>query len=129
VSKDLQTVSIDVALNWHIKPGAAQDIFRKIGEEKYIIKIIINPAIEEIIKAVIAQYTAAQYTAAQYTAEKIITRPRDVKAKLDEFLTKRLENYNLAVDDIYLVHIRFSDSFREAAEAELAESVALKAAK
>ncbi|MEO3704249.1 SPFH domain-containing protein [Trichormus azollae] len=117
MSKDLQSVSIDVALNWHIKPGAVKHIFRKIGEEKYIIKIIINPAIEEIIKAVIAQYTAAQYT-----AEKIITRRGDVKAKLDEFLTKR-------VDDIYLVHIRFSDSFREAAEAEMAEYVALKAAK
>ncbi len=49
---------MDVALNWHIKLEAAKHIFRKIGAEKYIIKIIINPATEEIIKSVIAQYTA-----------------------------------------------------------------------
>ncbi|WP_413173007.1 prohibitin family protein [Anabaena azotica] len=126
-SKDLQNVFTDVALNWHIKPEAANHIFQQIGGEKDVIEIIINPATEEIIKSVIAQYTA----------EEIITRRGDVKTKLDEFLTKRLENYNLAVDDISLVHIRFSDSFREAVEAKQiaaqeakrAEFVALKAAK
>ncbi|MBK1989250.1 prohibitin family protein [Sphaerospermopsis aphanizomenoides BCCUSP55] len=126
-SKDLQNVFTDVALNWHILPEKANNIFQQIGEEKDVIEIIINPAVEEVLKAVIAQYTA----------EEIITKRGDVKTRLDEFLTKRLENYNLAVDDISLVHIRFSDHFREAVEAKQiaaqeakrAEFLALKAVK
>ncbi|MBD2295525.1 prohibitin family protein [Anabaena sphaerica FACHB-251] len=126
-SQDLQNVFTDVALNWHIIPEKVNRIFQQIGEEKDVIEMIINPAVEEVSKAVIAQYTA----------EELITKRGDVKTRLDENLTKRLDSYNLAVDDISLVHIRFSDSFREAVEAKQiaaqeakrAEFVALKAAK
>ena len=82
-------------------------------------KIIINLGTEEILKSVLAQYTA----------EETITRRGDIETTLDKFLIKRLEKYNLAVDYIDLVHIRLFDSFREAVEVKLAESVALRAAK
>jgi regulator of protease activity HflC (stomatin/prohibitin superfamily) len=94
--------------------------FNKLLKNKDIIKkIIINPGTEEILKSVLAQYTA----------EETITRRGDVETTLDEFLTKRLEKYNLAVDYVYLVHIRSFDSFREAVEVKWAEPVALRAAK
>lgn len=124
-SKDLQDVFTDVALNWHILPEEANAIFQEIGDEKEIINRIINPAVEEILKAVIAKYTA----------EEIITKRGEVKAGIDDLLTTRLGNYYIAVDDISLVHVHFSEGFRAAVElkqiaeqeAKQAEFIAVKA--
>jgi regulator of protease activity HflC (stomatin/prohibitin superfamily) len=117
-SKDLQDVFADVALNWHIIPEEANAIFQEIGTEVAIIDRIINPAVEEVIKAIIAKYTA----------EQIITKREDVKAGLDDSLTTRLINYHIAVDDISLVHVHFSVQFSAAVEAkQIAEQEAKRA--
>jgi regulator of protease activity HflC (stomatin/prohibitin superfamily) len=117
-SKDLQDVFTDVALNWHIIPKEANTIFQRIGNEKAVIERIINPAVEEVLKAVMAQYTA----------EEIITKRGDVKAGVDNLLTTRLTNYHINVDDISLVHVHFSERFGEAVEAkQVAEQEAKRA--
>lgn len=54
-SKDLQNVFTDVALNWHFLPNKVNRIFQQIGDENQVIESIINPAIEEVLKEVIAQ--------------------------------------------------------------------------
>lgn len=51
-SKDLQDVFTDVALNWHIIPDEANAIFQQIGDEPQVVDRIINPAVEEVLKAV-----------------------------------------------------------------------------
>jgi regulator of protease activity HflC (stomatin/prohibitin superfamily) len=107
-SKDLQDVFTDVALNWHIIPDEANAIFQQIGDEKEVVTRIIAPAVEEVLKAVIAKYTA----------EEIITKRGEVKAAVDEFLTLRLLTYHIAVDDISLVHVHFSQRFSDAVEAK-----------
>jgi regulator of protease activity HflC (stomatin/prohibitin superfamily) len=124
-SKDLQNVYTDVSLNWHILPDEVNLSFQQIGDEQAIITRIINPAVEEVLKAVMAKYTA----------EEIITRRGEVKAGVDELLTVRLKQYHIGVDDISLVHVHFSTRFSEAVEAKQiaeqeakrAEFVALKA--
>jgi regulator of protease activity HflC (stomatin/prohibitin superfamily) len=117
-SKDLQEIFANVALNWHLIPTEVNIIFQQIGTEKDIVNKIINPAIEEVVKAVIAQYTA----------EEIITKRGEVKLKLDEQLTTRLSNYHLAVDDISLLHVHFSQRFSQAVEAKkIAEQEAKRA--
>lgn len=117
-SKDLQDVFTDVALNWHIVPEKANDVFQQIGEERQVVERIINPAIEEVLKAVMALYTA----------EQIITKRGEVKSGIDEQLTSRLSQYNIAVDDISLVNIHFSQRFSEAVEAkQIAEQEAKRA--
>ncbi|MBD2446249.1 prohibitin family protein [Nostoc sp. FACHB-152] len=117
-SKDLQDVFTEVALNWHILPEESNIIYQQIGNEQNIIAKIINPAIEEVLKAVIAQYTA----------EEIITKRGEVKLEVDHALTTRLRNYHIAVDDVSLVHIHFSELFGEAVEAkQIAEQDAKKA--
>src|SRR6476620_3005674 len=107
-SKDLQDIFTDVALNWHIIPEKANAIFQQIGDEKEVVDRIINPAVEEVLKAVIAKYTA----------EEIITKRGEVKAAVDEFLSLRLLTYHIAVDDISLVHVHFSQRFSDAVEAK-----------
>ncbi|MDZ7956951.1 MAG: prohibitin family protein [Aulosira sp. DedQUE10] len=126
-SKDLQDVFTDVALNWHIIPEQANAIFQQIGDEKDIIEKIINPAVEEVLKAIMAKYTA----------EEIITKRGEVKGSVDDALSTRLGNYHIAVDDISLVHVHFSERFGEAVEAKQvaeqeakrAEFIAVKAAR
>ncbi|BAY36829.1 band 7 protein [Nostoc sp. NIES-2111] len=126
-SKDLQDVFTDVALNWHIIPQEVNLIFQQIGDLPNIVERIINPAVEEILKAVIAQYTA----------EEIITKRGEVKSNVDAAISTRLGSYHIAVDDISLVHVHFSERFGEAVEAKQiaeqeakrAEFIALKAAK
>ncbi|MFM7441084.1 MAG: prohibitin family protein, partial [Snowella sp.] len=103
-SKDLQEVFTDVALNWHIIPEKVNAIFQILGNETEIIEKIINPAVEEVLKAVMAKYTA----------EEIITNRGEVKAGVDDLLTARLNNYYIKVDDISLVHVHFSERFAEA---------------
>ena len=117
-SKDLQDVFTDVALNWHIIPEEANAIFQQIGDENEVVKRIINPAIEEVLKAVMAKYTA----------EEIITKRGEVKAGVDNSLTTRLAGYHIRVDDISLVHVHFSERFSEAVETkQIAEQQAKRA--
>ncbi|MBD1821755.1 prohibitin family protein [Cyanobacteria bacterium FACHB-DQ100] len=126
-SRDLQDVYADVALNWHIVPTEVHRLYQQIGNKQAVIERIISPAVEEVLKAVMAKYTA----------EAIITERGTVKAEVDQALTERLQPYHIAVDDLSLVHIKFSERFREAVEAKQvaeqeakqAEFVALKAAK
>ena len=117
-SKDLQDVFTDVALNWHIIPDEANVIFQQIGDENEVVQRIINPAVEEVLKAVMATYTA----------EEIITKRGEVKAGVDDALTTRLTSYHIRVDDISLVHVHFSKRFSDAVEAkQIAEQEAKRA--
>lgn len=117
-SKDLQNIFADVALNWHIIPTEVNVTFQQIGTEKDVIDRIINPAVEEVLKAVMARYTA----------EEIITKRGEVKAGVDELLTTRLATYHIAVDDISLVHVHFSQRFNDAVEVkQIAEQEAKRA--
>jgi regulator of protease activity HflC (stomatin/prohibitin superfamily) len=117
-SKDLQDISIDLALNWHLIPQETPLVFQEVGNEIQVTDYIINPALEEAIKAIIAQYTAAE----------IITKRSQVKTEIDLVLSDRLKNYHVAVDDLSLVEIAFSKRFRNAVEAkQVAEQQAKQA--
>lgn len=117
-SKDLQNVFADVALNWHIIPQEVNAIFQEIGDEQAVVMRIINPAVEEVLKAIMAKYTA----------EEIITKRGEVKGGVDDALSTRLASYHVAVDDISLVHVHFSERFDEAVEAkQIAEQEAKRA--
>lgn len=117
-SRDLQEVFTDVALNWHIKPQESNHIFQEIGDERQVIERIINPSVEEVLKAVMAKYTA----------EEIITKREEVKNGVDLLLASRLQPYHISVDDMSLVHVHFSQKFSEAVEAkQIAEQEAKRA--
>jgi regulator of protease activity HflC (stomatin/prohibitin superfamily) len=117
-TKDLQEVFNEIALNWHLNADRVNQIYQQIGTEKDIIDNIINPSIEEIVKAVLARYTA----------EEIIIKREELKSEIDTLLTEKLAKYYLEIDDISLVHIEFSPLFSQAVEAkQIAEQDAKKA--
>jgi prohibitin 2 len=115
-SSDLQDVALSVALNYHVMPEKANIVYQSIGVEFKV--RIIDPAIQEVMKAVTARYSA----------EELITKRPAVSAEMQETLTTRLLNNNIAVDAFSIVSFNFSKIFTDAIEAkQTAEQNALKA--
>lgn len=115
-SKDLQVVHTKVAVNYHIEPNTVPVIFRDIGKD-YETKII-QPAVQESVKSVTAQFTA----------EELITKRDIVKAKIDEKLHARLASNNINMETTSITNFDFSPTFNTAIEAKVtAEQLKLKA--
>jgi len=115
-SKDLQTVTSKVAINYHLDVLKVNKLWQEVGE--YYSNRIIAPAIEEFVKK----------TTAKYTAEQLITKREDVKADLKKALTENLIKNNIIVDDIFITDFKFSDKFNQAIESKVtAEQRALEA--
>ncbi|MFZ6017336.1 MAG: prohibitin family protein [Nitrospirota bacterium] len=115
-SSDLQEVSSSVALNYHIIPDKSNVVYQTIGV--HFKERIIDPAIQEVMKAVTAKYTA----------EQLITERPKVSEAMRADLTERLLQHNIAVDAFSIVSFSFSKAFTEAIEAkQTAEQLALKA--
>ena len=115
-SSDLQDVDLSVAVNYHIIPDKANIVYQTIGIQ--FKERIIDPAIQEVMKAV----------SARYTAEELITKRPAVSTEMQDTLTDRLLSYNISVDAFYIVSFSFSQTFTDAIEAkQTAEQNALKA--
>ncbi len=115
-SSDLQDVDLSVALNYHIIPDKANLVYQTIGVE--FKERIIDPAIQEVMKAV----------SAKYTAEELITKRPAVSSEMQEALTSRLLVSNISVDAFSIISFSFSQTFTDAIEAkQTAEQNALKA--
>lgn len=50
-SHDLQKLTTELAVNWHIDPTRVNKVFQQIGAEEQIIDGIIYPAVSEVLKA------------------------------------------------------------------------------
>jgi len=115
-SSDLQEVSSEVALNYHIVPDKANIVYQSIGIQ--FKERIIDPALQEVVKAVTAKYTA----------EELITKRPAVSEAMRANLAERLLAHNIAVDAFSIVGFSFSKIFMEAIESkQTAEQLALKA--
>jgi len=115
-SSDLQEVSSEVALNYHVIPDKANVVYQTIGVN--FKERIIDPAVQEVVKAVTARYTA----------EELITKRPAVSEAMRANLSERLMEHNIAVDAFSIVGFSFSKIFMEAIESkQTAEQLALKA--
>ncbi len=115
-SKDLQTVTATVAVNFSINPNAVNKLYQEIGLD-YKARII-DPAIAEALKAVTAQYTA----------EEMISKRPEVSAKVKDMLEEKLTKYFMILEEINIKEFAFSEEFNKAIEQkQTAEQNALKA--
>lgn len=115
-SADLQTVKTTVAINYNVDSTKLADLYTRIGEE-YKSKVI-DPAIQEVVKAVTADYTA----------EQLITKRAEVTEKIQVALSAKLALSDIAVTTVSIVNFDFSDTFNAAIEAKVtAEQNALAA--
>jgi regulator of protease activity HflC (stomatin/prohibitin superfamily) len=115
-SSNLQDVSSTVAINYHIVPDKSNIVYQSLGIE--FKERIIDPAVQEVVKAVTARYTA----------EELITKRSAVSDAMKLNLTERLISNNIAVDAFSIVGFSFSKIFMEAIESkQTAEQLAMKA--
>jgi regulator of protease activity HflC (stomatin/prohibitin superfamily) len=115
-SKDLQNVTSVVAINFYVNREKADVVFKEIGLG--YTETIIEPAVQESIKA----------ASAKYTAEELITRREDVKMNVYQEIRERLSKHNIVVTDFSIVEFKFSEKFEQAIEEkQIAEQSALRA--
>ncbi|MDF2421479.1 MAG: prohibitin family protein [Nitrosopumilus sp.] len=115
-SKDLQTVSTEVTVNYRPSPNSVHILYKEIGLDYE--NRVIQPAVEEVVKQVTANYNAAE----------LITKRPLVKADIESEITTRLNEYNIITDVISITDFQFSALFAQAIESKVeAEQKAQKA--
>lgn len=115
-SKDLQTVKSVIALNFHLNPALVAKIYQEVGTNYK--ERIIDPAIQESVKA----------STAQFTAEELITKREAVRETIKILLREKLEGRGFMIDEFNIVNFDFSPVFNQAIEAKVtAEQNALAA--
>ena len=100
-TKDMQTVTTTVAVNYNVHKETANRLYKDIGKEYE--DIIINPAVLESIKSAMAQYTA----------EELITKRAEVSNKIQETLEAKISERGLIVTEFNLTNIDFSEDYDE----------------
>ncbi len=113
VTNDLQDVSTTIALNWHLDPGMAAEVYRTLGLE--FIDRIAAPAIQETIKQVTAKFNA----------EDLILRRDEVKAAITDSLSARLFERGIITETVSITNFQFSETFTAAIEAKVAAEQAV----
>ncbi len=106
-SKDLQSVTTQVSLNYNLDKEHVMDIYRDLKTE--YVERIIAPSIQEAVKS----------ATAKYTAEELITKREEVKGVIYNDLKTRLANRHINVTELLITNFQFSDSFNGAVEAKV----------
>jgi len=115
-SKDLQTVTTEVTVNYAPDPESVNTLYKEVGLNYQ--NRIIAPAVEEVVKQVTANYNA----------EELITKRPLVKSDIETEITKRLNVFNIQTQVISITDFQFSALFSSAIESKVeAEQKALKA--
>jgi regulator of protease activity HflC (stomatin/prohibitin superfamily) len=105
-SKDLQTVSTVIAVNYHINKSSSAELYKQVGLGYD--DVLVIPAINEVLKAVTANYTAQQ----------LVSSRGDVSILLDENLNAKLNAYGVIVDDLNIINWDFTEEYISAIEAK-----------
>lgn len=115
-SKDLQTVTGNVSVNYRISADSSALVYQNFG--RTVEDTLVVPAIPECIKAVMAQYSA----------EELITERQTVSEEIKEEISKKIQSYGLYIEVFNMTDFNFSEEFNAAIEAkQTAQQNALKA--
>ena len=115
-SKDLQTVSTEITVNYHPSPDSVNFLYKEVGLDYE--NRIITPTVEEVVKQVTANYNA----------EELITKRPQVKSDIEAQINSRLIGFNVITEIVSITDFQFSALFARAIEDKVeAEQKALKA--
>lgn len=106
VSKDLQTVESEIAVNYRVGLDSSANIYKNIGERYE--EIVLLPAVQESMKSV----------SAKYTAEELITLRAQVGEEIKASLEEKVSEYGIVIEKFSIVNFDFSEEFNEAIEAK-----------
>lgn len=115
-SKDLQTVSTTLAINYRVDSAKSFSIFKNVGRDYE--GVLMTPAVNEVLKAITAQYTA----------EESVTNRAIISDGLISGLNEKLNETGLYVTDVNILNFDFSEAFINAIEEkQVAQQQLLKA--
>lgn len=115
-SSDLQTVETTLAINYRVDPAKSYSIYKNIGDD--YANVLVVPAVNEVLKA----------TTAQYTAEQSVTNRTLISTGLVDGLNEKLNEIGLYVTDVNIVNFEFSEAYITAIEEkQVAQQKLLKA--
>ncbi len=115
-SKDLQTVSTEITVNYHPAPNSVNTLYKEVGLDYE--NRIITPTVEEVVKQVTANYNA----------EELITKRPLVKSDIEAEISTRLNDFNIVTEIVSITDFQFSELFARAIESKVeAEQKAFKA--
>lgn len=106
VSKDMQTVSSTIAVNYRISSDKSPDIYKNVGTDYQT--VLVTPIVQECMKSVTAKYTA----------EQLITERAQVGEEVKTSLDSKLNNYGIYIEKFNIVNFDFSAEFNNAIEAK-----------
>ena len=116
-SKDIQTVSATLAVNYRLQTDKTFSIYKTTGLS-YEDNLIV-PATHEVLKSVCAQYTA----------EELISKRAESSDKMRDELDAKLSDIGISITDFNIIDFDFSDEFISAVESkQVAEQLKKKAA-
>lgn len=105
-SKDLQTITTVVAVNYNVGKDSSQMLYKNVGmgfEE-----VLITPAVNEVLKAVTAKYTAVE----------LVSSRAEVSMLLNEGLNEKLNVYGIFIKELNIINWDFSQEYINAVEAK-----------
>lgn len=115
VSKDLQTVSSIIAVNYRLVSDKSADMYKNVGNDYQT--VLIAPVVQECMKS----------ATAKYTAEQLITERAAVGDEVKSALDGKLNSYGIYIEKFNIVNFDFSTEFNNAIEAkQVAEQNLLK---
>jgi regulator of protease activity HflC (stomatin/prohibitin superfamily) len=114
-SKDLQKVSIQADINYHLNYENVNRIHTKIGPD--YANRVIHPTVYECVKA----------ASAKFNVEEIITKRETLKTDIENTLKEKLTQYDILVENVNLVEIKFDPKFDSAVEDKQIESQRVQA--
>lgn len=115
-SKDLQTISSKVSINYRVNRSASAEIYKNVGSD--FTNVIVNPAMQECVKSITAKYTA----------EQLIANRAVVSTEMEEAISQKINPYGLSIEVFNIINFDFSEEFNKAIEAkQTAQQAALKA--
>jgi len=105
-SKDLQFIEIEIRLLYRPNQHQLPALFRLLGKDfdQRVLPSIVN----EVAKAVIAQYNASE----------LINKREEVSKQIAMALAKKGEKFHIKFDDVSIIHFGFSKEYTAAVEAK-----------
>lgn len=115
-SKDLQIVNMAVRVLYQPNPEALHTIYRNLGVNYP--ETVLPSLINEIIKAVIAQFNASD----------LLTRRPEVSLRIAQQLQERAARFNIIISDVSITQMSFGKEYTNAVEAkQIAQQMAERA--
>ena len=105
-SKDLQTITTVVAVNYHVGKENSQTLYKNVGMA--FEEVLITPAVNEVLKAVTAKYTAVE----------LVSSRAEVSMLLDDGLNEKLNAYGIFINELNSINWDFSEEYINAVEAK-----------